>query len=351
MNVGMGMLCPAGIGTASSASMNAATASAAWFFQSETTDPIVALAIRRTSGPGVVPTYRISLQGVDASGNPDGTIKASGNASNTFAGGTTTLNQVTWLTLTSSYALGLGEKLCIVLEYSSGTIDGSNNMLVVGTCTSGTGGPTKYPNAATGASGVYTRSAGTPFYGYRTATKTYGTPINGALTQNINSGATAEAGAKFSVFSGASGTYTIKRARFCFATTVAAKTLTCTLYQGGGAGDTTALASVDLDTDSIVNPSTAMLDFVFDDSPLPALNFGDTYRVAVSTPDASNETMVGFIVTSASDMQGLAWGQNFTLSTRAGGNWTDTGTSRLFCEVILGDITFASGGASNVAYW
>ncbi len=337
----------AGAGTLITTPMNASTVSIAWAFQAETANAITWGGFRRNASAGTPPTYRLSLQGADASGNPDGTIKASGNCFATFTGGSlvTGFNRIN---MGASYTPTRGEKLCWVLEYSSGTIDGSNNITVSTSSLSNAGRSGKFPAISTGASGVYTRVNAAPLFGYGTSTSTevYGWPLGNAATQTINSGATAEAGMRFSLPSGWGSTYKVAGVRFSMGTTIVAKTITAKLYTGGGASDTTVLQDVDLDTDLYIT-TAGWQEWWFDETTLSALNFGDTYRVAISTPDASNQIINGMTVTSADDMNAFQLGANFYLTTRSGGNWTDTTTTRLFGELILADITKPSGGGGG----
>lgn len=78
------------------------------------------------------PTYKISLQSVDANGLPTGTILGGGTpASKNFAGASLTVGAWNTITLDNSYAVSAGDDFAIVLEYVSGTI-GFSNYITVG---------------------------------------------------------------------------------------------------------------------------------------------------------------------------------------------------------------------------
>lgn len=333
----VGLPFTAGIAlSTSNLNLNASTVSYAVTFRSETTDPITRLGVRRGSVTGTPPTYKISLQGVNASGDPDGSIKASGNASNSFLGASLTNVAFNWLTLTSSYTPSRGELLAIVVEYVSGTVDASN-FLAASTNSSGANVRlNEFPHYSTGASGVYTRTNNTPIFGYGTATTAYGWPVNTYATTTINN---SEAGALFSLPSGWGSTFKVAGVRFFVSTIIVGKTLTANLYRGGGVSDTSVLQSVDMDTDLLAATNGGFLDCIFDEATLSTLLFGSPYRVSLSTADASNQILRHITVTDAADMAALQMGAQFTLSTRSGGDWTDTNTSRLLCELILADIS------------
>lgn len=84
---------------------------------------ITRVGFRYGAGTGTPPTYRLSLQSVDGSGNPTGTILAS----TTFTPPADTTWNGTWRWLNVLYATTQGEILAIVIDYSSGTISGVNN--------------------------------------------------------------------------------------------------------------------------------------------------------------------------------------------------------------------------------
>lgn len=336
----MGMPFTSGIALGNGTiNLNASTVSYAVTFRSLTTAAITRLGIRRSSVVGTPPTYKISLQGVNSSGDPDGVIKASGNAMATFLGASLAAGW-NWLSLTSSYTPSRGELLSIVVEYSSGTVDGSNFLVPVSNAPGANVRLQEFPAYSTGASGVYTRTQNNPIYGYGTSTTAYGWPLNSQSTTTINS---SEAGALFTLPSGWGSTFKVAAARFFMSTIVVGKTMTATLYNGGEVGDTTPLQTVDIDTD-LLNTTGGFLDCVFDEATLSTLNFGSAYRIALSTADASNQIIRNITTAVADDMAAWQLGGQFNLSTRAGGNWTDTPTSRLLCELILADIT-GGGGA------
>jgi len=290
----------------------------------------------------------MSLQGVDASGNPDGVIKGGGTpVSKTFTpSGSGTFQKIQF---DNFYSVARGEMLALVMDYSSGTIDTSNFASMSSRMVTSL---TDFPYAITNDAGSRSRVGQIPCFGVASGSTVYGFPVENAAVQIINSGAVAEAGAKFTLPSGWASTYRVVGAKIWMGTLIAAKALTLTLYDGGGAGDTTPLQSVAWDSDrtaAVTGADTSII--YFDESALSTLTFGNTYRIALSTADASNQTIQGFSVAAAADMEAFQMGQNFTLSTRTGGNWTDTATSRLFMEIILADLTkptFSGGGGGHI---
>jgi hypothetical protein len=85
------------------------------------------IAFYPTTINGTAPTYDFRLETVDSNGQPSGTLAAA-NTNVTFQPSSAGVwNEVT---LTSSYTPTDSEVLAGVIKYSSGTIDGSNNMVV-----------------------------------------------------------------------------------------------------------------------------------------------------------------------------------------------------------------------------
>ena len=80
---------------------------------------------------GTSPTYRIGIQGNDINNNPDGSWLGSGNAYVDYAH--SGVNEWKLLTLGASASLIKGNIYHIVIQYQSGTINGSNYMGVYGT--------------------------------------------------------------------------------------------------------------------------------------------------------------------------------------------------------------------------
>jgi len=296
---------------------------------------------------GTPPTYKISLQGVDASGNPDGTIKGGGTpASATFTPPADATWNSTWQSqiFANSYAAARGEYLALVIAYDSGTVDGSNNStFTVGNTMAGIVG---FPYSISNDAGSRTRSANYPCFSVASASKVYGMPSLAAVAQSITT--TTEAALKFTLTSGISSTFQVVGAQFLLSALAAGQTLTMTLYDGGGASDTTPLQIVTLDSDYISANGTRFISIPFDEATLSTLTIGNSYRLSLICSSGTN-TLQGLTVNAAADWDAWSGGQQFALSTRSGGNWTDTTTSRPFIELILADLT-GGGGGSSIAF-
>ena len=104
------------------------------FIRAGTTNPITHIGIMPDRIQGTTPTYKASIQG-NSLGLPDGTIKGGGSpASAEFNPSSLSwvIDEVYWIELDNSYTPSSeNELIWIVIEYSSGTLDGSNYLDVV----------------------------------------------------------------------------------------------------------------------------------------------------------------------------------------------------------------------------
>jgi hypothetical protein len=324
----------------------ASTSAQEWIFQAKEAATLTRLGVRLGTITGTTPTYQISLQGVDSSGNPDGTVKGGGSpASVSFSPSGLGWSASTWhwLTLDNSYVCTRGEYLAVVVSYVSGTVDGSNNATFTSDMTTISSGFFGFPYAIQNTAGTRARRSAIPIFGYGSAGTAYGFPLQTINTHLYNSSsAPNEYAAKVTLPSGWSQTGKLRGVRFnCLP--VAAGTLTPTLYDGGAAANVTVLQSVAHDSDAASAASMRALNILFTNSTLSTLVFGNSYRVGF-VPGAANITLVSLDVAAAADWDAWPMGQNMSYSTRtSAGNWTDTTTRRLLCNLVMDDLTQSSG--------
>jgi hypothetical protein len=318
----------------------------------DTVDPITHIYVRLTSITGTSPTLRASIQGVDGSGNPDGTIKGGGSPSSMTFNPTSlgwAANSGHWLQLDNAYTpANHGEMVALVIDYSSGTIDGSNFVTFSNGFSVVLSG---LPYAISNDAGSRTKASANPIFGYRTASARYGMPLKSLTTLgNFNSGSgTNEYGILFSLPSAWSDTYKIKGLQW-MPTLTAAGVSTLRLYDGGAAGDTTVLQNVTMDSDHSQGTGAHSQKIYFDEATLSTLTYGNSYRLSIA-PDAVNINMTYMEVEESADFGAWDYGTNFQLTQRSGGNWTDTATRRLVnFGPIVDSITEAAGGGGSMLY-
>jgi|SRR5581483_9592608 len=321
--------------------LSASNSQCEYIFQAKAADTITRLGVRLGTITGTTPTYSISLQGVDGSGNPDGTIKGGGSpASHAFSPSSLgwAAGSWNWLTLDNALAINRGDYLSVVVAYSSGTINASNCASFTSDMSSGLIGG--FPYAIQNSAGTRTRRSNVPIFGYGGASTTYGYPCQTINTHTYNSGNSPnEYAFKFVLPSNWSQTARVRGVRL-LAALPAANILTPTLYQGGNAVDTTSLQTDSHDTDYFQSAgNNRQIEIGFSNATLSTLNFGNTYRIGF-VPGASSMSLFSLDVAAASDWDAWAMGENMSFSTRNGsGNWTDTATRRLLASVVLDDLT------------
>lgn len=316
--------------------------------QALTTDPITKVLVRIGTKTGTTPTYKVSLHGADAAGAPNAAILGGGSpASATFnpSGLGWADNSAHWVTLDNAYTPTRGLPFFIRIKYDSGTVDGSNNAEFTYAC----------GNEFLGTHFVLLDGAlsafSMPYAGYATASRKYGFTLKDQANVTFNSGTNPkEYGMKFTLPAGMGDTFAA--AVLSLSGTIAVgSTVTVRIYQGGNAGDTTVLQTCTFDTDLQANADFGgEFRFPFTDAALAALNCGGTYRWAVEA-GAGDVTITILEVESADDWDAMGAGQQMMLTTRNGGNWTDTATKQIgSANLILTDITEPSAAAKLIMH-
>lgn len=323
--------------------LNAATDQMEYIFQARESITCTRLMFRYGTRTGTPPTYIISLQGVGSTGNPDGTILGGGSpASVTFTPPASTAWNSTWqeVTLANSVALTVGSFYSVVIAYSSGTIDGSNNSSFTSHDT--VQALPKFPYAIQNDGGSRARViSGVPVFGYGSATKVYGRPIVAAYTSTIDSTTTPDEVAQaFLLPLSIVASYKIAAVRFC-GIVAAGNSVVATLYSG-----TTALQSVTLDSDVVSANGVAGVITLFFTGTLATLTGGQVYRVGFAPQAVSAAFGVrGFSVNAAADLEAYPGGTDWYFSSRTdAGAWADTLTQRLHVELLLSDWTLGASG-------
>jgi hypothetical protein len=305
---------------------------------------ITRLGFRQGTATGTAPAYRVSIQGVNASGNPDGTIKNAGNAFFDYTPTAGNNNTWQWVTLGATYAASPGELLAMVITYAgAGTIDGSNNGAFA--VTAGGDFTPGVPYAIQNDNGSRTRQLSSTLFGWGTASKAYGKPVSAVVASNV--GNTNERALKFNIPPTWWSTYKVMGCLFQ-GTMTAAGSLTVTLYDTDG---TSILQDISWDTDQ--DQQTAAARFrriLFNEASLATLNAGSAYRLAIKQ-DSGNLVVNAITCASADDLEAWPGGSIATYSTQAGGGgWSDDAASRPLIGLILADITAPAAGGGGLIH-
>lgn len=313
-------------------------------FRPGTTDPITHLGFSIGTKTGTATTWVAALQGVDGStGFPDGTVKGGGTpASKTLTNAGLTASAFNWLALDNAYApADANEALAAVFQYSSGTAPsaGVNDVQVI---THNIGGQRSgNPYAIQNDNAVRSKQLNLPILGWKTATAVYGCPIQSAYATTFVS--PNEVAMAFQLPSGAGSTYTVSQFRAVVTLpAAAANSFIASLYDG-----TTPIATAAAFDEEIVSGTSSRIIRGYFAPPYPALSFGNPYRLSFAQQTASALTVHGVVANSATDVAAFDGGQNFWLSTRSGGAWTDNLAARLLASIVVNDWTVAAGGSGG----
>jgi hypothetical protein len=321
-------------------SLDATNDAIEWIVQAQVADTITHVGFRYGVRTGTPPTYRISIQGVGTDGNPDGTIKGGGSpASATFTPPASTAWNSTWqwVALSNSYVVSRGEKLAIVIDYSSGTIDVSNFGSFT-SATAGTGGRQQYPYVIENNATVRARAVAAPAWGMKSSTASYGAPFQSTTTVTFSSSSNPnERGMAFMLPAGSGDTFQIAGIRAVITTPAAATTFDVRLYEG-----TTLRQTATFDSDHMrANGFTGgFAEFFFADVTLWSCAYGTIYYIVFAPNEAT--TVIGLTAWTAVDAQdAAAWGGdgNWYSATRNGGAWTTDTFTRPTMEVLLADMS------------
>lgn len=319
-------------------SLDGPTDQAEWVFQADEAMTITRLGFRYGARTLTPPTYTISLQGVDGSGNPDGTIKGGGSpASKSFTPPADTTWDATWrwLTLDNSYTCTRGEFLSIVI--TNAAADASNFSSVTTTASIGYSlTTTSTPYAIANNAGVRTRSSSTACFAYSSATAVYGMPLKAVFAPAVITQSTTpdEYATMFAVPANLGASYQVAGIMIR-ALLPAAKTMKVQLYSG-----TTVLQTITYDTDITVAGSERTHLFMFTETTLVDLQFGQPYRIGFQPQDAAgNYTFYGYTQDSNAEWGAYPLGIDWSSSSRTdAGAWTDDTATRLICMLLLKEI-------------
>jgi hypothetical protein len=334
--------------------LSASGSKVGWAMQAPAADTVTALGFRFGTRTGTPPTYRISLQGLDASGNPDGTVLGGGNpASGTFTPPASTAwnSAWQWVTLASSYTTTRGQFLAVVIDYSAGTIDASNcgsfTYAVNGLQPCGrTGAPYALTNTA-GWSKVTSSGDSYGCVGLKSSGSVYGYPIVTAATgtgSDITTNAN-RAALRFLLPSGAGTTFKVAGMRFSM-TTPASANYKVGIWDGTGAAIQTV--TVDADYAIALGSQLRQMEVFFQDSTLATLNYGTAYYAGLERTTVQ-VTLHTTVLNSATELKAVYGGDGLYLATWNGSAWTADQTQRPYVELILDDATALSGSGSGGA--
>lgn len=333
------------IGAATNYTVDASNDGLGWVFISETADPITKVWFRYGARTGTPPTFRISLQALNSSGNPDGTVLGGGSpASATFTPPADTSWDGTgrWITLDNAYTPTRGQLLASVIEYDSGTIDASNNSSFSRSISGSMNVSIGLPNAVTEVAGVWGKHNFAPVFAYGTATQKFGRPFVSPNTSTSSVVGNRRTMA-FTMPSGLMSTYQLSGVSFLGRLGSAGTTVKIGIWDTSGA---VVAETATIDCDASGSVTNAVNTFAFFNS-LVTLTAGTKYYIGAEILTSGATGVLGVVLTEASDRQCYPMGEQRLLANWNGSAWTETDTVLPLVELIFEDITVPSGGGET----
>lgn len=311
---------------------------------------ITHLGVRYGVRTGTPPVHKISLQSLGTTGLPSGTILGGGSpASATFTppADATWNGTWQWVALSNSYAAARGELFAVVIEYSSGTVDGSNNssFTYIWDGSFGTNNRSGFPYTALNSGAGFAKElSGTPVTGWKSASQVYGAPIQ-SFAATTTGGANHRIARRIILPAGSGATKQIVGLRFPADNPSAGTTWKIGLWKT----DNTELQALSIDSDAAGRNSLGMhCEFMFDEATLSDLDFGTAYYLGIQRDGSSNFTIHGLSFAAANDMKAMSGGDGLYLATYDGSSWTETTTTMPYIEPIFADWTEPAGGGGGL---
>lgn len=289
-------------------------------------------------------TLKVSIQGVNSSNVPDGTILGAGG------GGYTTIviadtDDFRWMsgTLGADVPVVQGQHIAMVVEWNSYVAGAIQfNQFVFGTTYNYYNIEVVTDITATPGTWAVVSNNNNPAFAMAYDDGTYVRGTGGISTTGISlsTGTTPdEVGNYFTV---------PVSCRVCGFWLYLDMDYACTLSLQNTSG--TTLANVVTSPDYRKAASDGILYYLFDSDPASYydLTAGTYYRMVVTPSSASNITYTKVIVAAAADMSAFDLGTSCIFTSRTdGGSWSQTDTERLNMGLIISHIDVGSGGGGG----
>ena len=327
-------------------------------FQVEKAMVITQVGFRVNTITGVPGELTVSLQSLDASGYPSGTILGGGSPASVAIASPSasfTAAEIYWATLSNTYSAVAGEMMAMVLDPTAGTWATGTEQLTISVVVIGFG--VQRPGTPYGVqcpSGTWARVNGYPVYGITSGTDTQGLPLEDLNANTIDSGtAINQYGFAFTLPAGWSSTFKLRGVIWALAKQqTATQTFDVVLYDSDG---TTELQVMNYNSEHHGTTATGATyrncDLFFDETTLSTLTFGTKYYIFIRPLTTSGDLNFNdFGYRRAADLQALPLGENCFLCSKA---TTATApveltTRRPLVGLIFDDITEPTGGAGGM---
>ena len=298
-----------------------------------------------TTGSPASNSMTVSIQGVDGSGNPDGTDV--GSTATTFTPSSANDGKTVWVTLANSYSPTRNTAFSVVFQNAADT--SSNGITMAYRVSEAVLSGMTLPYTSTYAASTWTKSSSSfriPVFGVRTASARYGLLFESAPDRTVTTSGHRSA-ACFTVSTSRCATYSISniigkiRSGSAGTHKIGIWNAAGTLLAGGTALD---------DDISRSTGATSPRQSFFEDTTLPTLTAGTKYYIGAE----HNGGTVGMNVialTSADDRLMMSpFLDSICYASWNGSAWTETTTDVPIVVLGLSDLTFSGGGGGGGAF-
>jgi hypothetical protein len=311
------------------------------FFVGSTITP-TAVLLRLGTKTGTTPTYQVAIQGLNASGQPDGTNLCTPA---TFSPSSLSWadNSTRWITVSGASSLSPGTPYCLVVTYSSGTVDASNNasFTAVNTAIRPDNFTTPYYLSDANV-GTWTAAGNiAPVFGaVRDGSTTHGLMLASSIVNGSLGAAGNRQANKFTLPSGVGQSIDVVGLTVQSITMPAGGSVILGIWDGAG----TAIGSVTLDSDHAGNTvANRAVSATFPS--VATLSVGTTYYAGVERVGSTEPAPRYFDHADARDLEAYPFGAGACVATWNGSAWTDVPTGLMSVTLKLSDWKIPPGGS------
>lgn len=330
-------------------SLNGPTLKVGVIFPAASVSPITDLWFLYGNATGAPPEQRYSLQGVDTSGVPDGTILGGGTpASVTFTPpANTSWNGLgRWQTLSNSYTPSArGELIAAVID-ATGTPDVSNFSSWSRSVTSLLSASPLVPYAVSYNGTTWTKHSGNapPVFAYKAGGIVYGVPWTSTLSSTVSTSGHRSVAAV--TMPGESGDSWLVKGFTTHVTRLGSSAGTFVMGVWDSAG--TALWTRTFDADAMANPTNAgTFESIFDSD--LSMSAGVKYYIG-SESTGSPVGVSGIGVTNAADREAFPGGANMAHATWNGSAWSENAVMYPLVDLKISGFVPSTGAGSGSGF-
>jgi hypothetical protein len=310
------------------------------FFVNSSVTP-TAVLLRLGVKTGTTPTYQVAIQGLNASGHPNGSNLCTPATFSPSSLGWSD-NSTRWITVSGASSLSPGTPYCLVVTHSSGTVDGSNNASFSAINTSVSPSNFTSPYYLSDANvGTWTATGNIApvFGGVRDGSTTHGLMLASSVVNGSLGSAGNRQAQKFALPSGVGQSVGVLGLTIQSMTMPAGGSVILGIWDGAG----TAIASVTLDSDHAGNTAAnRAVSATF--SSVATLSVGTTYYAGVERVGSTEPAPRYFDHADARDLEAYPFGAGACVATWNGSTWSDVATGLMPVTLKLSDWTVAAGG-------